>query len=102
MSFRSIGVLADEVLREAGKRAAALDRAAQIQGIKDRGALKPRQVGAVEGMPHSPSGGSGIRLIVCNTGEPTQAAHEGVFPARRVGSPLVLVWDRDHASMPSG
>jgi hypothetical protein len=32
-------------------------------------------------------------LVLCwsNRGEPTHAAHEGVFPARRVGSPVWLI-----------
>lgn len=70
-------------------------------GIKDRGALKPRQGSATqeEGRPRGRSGGP--KLVFSNRGEPTHAAHEGVLtPTRRVGSPLVLVGGRDHATSP--
>jgi hypothetical protein len=48
----------------------------------------------------SPARGRPVLVVIQgNRGEPTHAAHEGVFPARRVGSPLVLVWDRDHSNL---
>jgi hypothetical protein len=71
--------------------------------VKGRGAM-PRQVQnrgwarSREGDDARSVNAPALVLIWSNRGEPTHAAHEGVFPARRVGSP-VLVWDRDHATL---
>jgi hypothetical protein len=67
--------------------------------VKGRGA-KPRQVqnrGVARAREEDDTRSvvpPALVLVWSNRGEPTHAAHEGVFPARRVGSP-VLVWDSE-------
>jgi hypothetical protein len=126
VSFKRIGdvaarLIADPVKLQAAANQAPREVGAPLQGgeseaplpslevapanrVKGRGA-KPRQVQnrgwarSREGDDARTVNAPALVLIWSNRGEPTHAAHEGVFPARRVGSP-VLVWDSRHATGP--
>jgi hypothetical protein len=119
MSFKSIGELCRDVIAEAelaarasksrknlgsaplweeGESEAPLPslEVAPANRVKGRGA-KPRQVQnrgwarSREGDDARTVNAPALVLIWSNRGEPTHAAHEGVFPARRVGSPVWLI-----------
>lgn len=105
VSFRSIGELCRDVIAEAELRAArqataangkeaGAETPASLTGEEPRQTSRENQVaGFTDGHRTVPV----LRLVISNRGEPTHAANEGVYPTRRVGSPLVLVAGGRHS-----
>jgi hypothetical protein len=132
MAFKSIGTLASDVLRKTELMAARghdgahnfNEVGAPLQGgeseapmpvevapanrVKGRGA-KPRQV-QNRGWARSREGDdarsvNAPALVLVWVNEGMRGVHRrpyGASPASAPRSPLLIVWDRDHASMPSG